>query len=158
MTPPLRAQRSPYVVSPAYDWVWFLLSPVVALALGIVVARSDAARSPFVLAGADTTWAGLALGVLIQAHLVAVVFRSHVNAAVFARHRLRFVVVPLVLFALLTVSEWLAAASLVVATFWDVYHSGAQTFGFARLYDRNAGAPPDVASAPRPRPADQRVQ
>jgi hypothetical protein len=31
-----------------------------------------------------------------------------------------------------------------VATFWDVWHSGAQTFGFARIYDAKAGAPPDA--------------
>ena len=30
----------------------------------------------------------------------------------------------------------------VLAAFWDVYHSGAQTFGFARLYDQRAGNPP----------------
>jgi hypothetical protein len=41
-------------------------------------------------------------------------------------------------------SPWLAVAATVVATFWDVWHSGAQTFGFARIYDRNAGAPPEV--------------
>jgi hypothetical protein len=27
----------------------------------------------------------------------------------------------------------------VLATFWDVYHSGAQTFGFARIYDAKMG-------------------
>lgn len=138
------AARSPYVVSPVYDWTWFLLAPIGALVIGIVVACTDAAQAPFVAAGADTTRAGLAVGVVIHAHLVAVVFRSHANETVFARHRGRFVVVPILLFALLTASEWAATASLVVATVWDVYHSGAQTFGFARMYDRNVGAPPHV--------------
>jgi hypothetical protein len=31
-----------------------------------------------------------------------------------------------------------------VVTFWDVWHSGAQTFGFARIYDRNAGNSPEL--------------
>src|SRR5262249_40262337 len=35
-------------------------------------------------------------------------------------------------------------ASTVVATFWDVWHSGAQTFGFARIYERNHGTPPEL--------------
>jgi hypothetical protein len=34
--------------------------------------------------------------------------------------------------------------STVVATFWDVWHSGAQTFGFARIYERNHGTPPEL--------------
>jgi hypothetical protein len=146
MNAPMRTSsaRSPFLVSPAYDWAFFLLAPVVALLLGIAVASSTVVHTPFVMAGADTTFAGFGLGILIHAHLVAVLFRSHVNGAVFARYRVRFLVVPLVLFAALVASEWLATASLVVATFWDVYHSGAQTFGFARIYDRNAGAPGDV--------------
>jgi hypothetical protein len=136
--------RSPFVVSPAYDWAFFLLAPIAALALGILVAVSDTAQSPFIFAGADTTLAGFAIGALIHAHLVAVVFRSHANASVFRQHPVRFVAVPIALFALLVASEWAATASLVIATFWDVYHSGAQTFGFARLYDRNAGASPET--------------
>ena len=41
-------------------------------------------------------------------------------------------------------SPWIAVASTVVATFWDVWHSGAQTFGFARIYERNHGTPPEL--------------
>src|SRR5690606_25506750 len=44
----------------------------------------------------------------------------------------------------IVVSPWLAVASTVVATFWDVWHSGAQTFGFARIYERNHGTPPEL--------------
>jgi hypothetical protein len=32
----------------------------------------------------------------------------------------------------------------VLVVFWDVYHSGLQTFGFARIYDRNMGNDPAV--------------
>jgi hypothetical protein len=32
----------------------------------------------------------------------------------------------------------------VLATFWDVYHSALQTFGFARIYDHKAGNDPLV--------------
>jgi hypothetical protein len=35
-------------------------------------------------------------------------------------------------------------AGCVVATFWDVWHSGLQTFGLGRIYDRNAGNPPAI--------------
>jgi hypothetical protein len=81
---------------------------------------------------------------LIHAHLLAVVFRSHANPAVFKAFRVRFVVVPLVLCAAMNLSLWVMVSGSVLATFWDVYHSGAQTFGFARIYDRKAGNDPSV--------------
>jgi hypothetical protein len=33
----------------------------------------------------------------------------------------------------------------VLVTFWDVYHSALQTFGFARIYDARAGNDPAVS-------------
>lgn len=131
---------SPYLVSPRYDWAFFLAPPSLALALGITLAGTPATLE---LTSIGDSPAGLGLAVLIHAHLVAVVFRSHANPSIFARHRVRFVLVPLVLFAALLASDWVALAATVVATFWDVWHSGAQTFGFARIYDRNEGIPPE---------------
>jgi hypothetical protein len=137
-----RAPRSPYIVGRAYDWAYFLAPPVAALALGAAVSRTTFTARPIALAGQQITWEALLISALIHAHLVAVVFRSHANGAIFRRHPLRFVLVPLVLWAALRTWLWLAVASLVVATFWDVWHSGAQTFGLARIYERNAGNPP----------------
>lgn len=131
---------SPYLVSARYDWAFFLAPPVLALVLGVALAGTSATAE---LAALGDSPAGLGLAILIHAHLVAVVFRSHTNPTIFERHRVRFVVVPLVLFVALVASDWIALAATVVATFWDVWHSGAQTFGFARIYDRNAGVPPE---------------
>lgn len=39
----------------------------------------------------------------------------------------------------MNLSLWVMVCCSVLATFWDVYHSGAQTFGFARIYDMRAG-------------------
>ena len=50
----------------------------------------------------------------------------------------------IVLWLAIVISPWIAVASTVVATFWDVWHSGAQTFGFARIYERNHGTPPEL--------------
>jgi hypothetical protein len=141
MPPPT---RSPYVVGRAYDWAFFLLPPLFALGAGIAISGSDFSGRAFVLYGFETTGAELFMNVLVHAHLVAVFFRSHGNPAVFARHPFRFVVVPIALWLSIVGSAWIAVASTVVATFWDVWHSGAQTFGFARIYDRNAGVPPEA--------------
>jgi hypothetical protein len=136
--------RGPYVVGPAYDWALFLLPPLAALWLGVMISGTGFAQDVLVIAGLETTAAGLAVGALIHAHLVAVVFRSHGNPDVFRRHPYRFVVVPILLWVAIVASPWLAVTATVVATFWDVWHSGAQTFGFARIYDRNAGVPAEV--------------
>ena len=84
-----------------------------------------------------TTWA----------HLIAVVPRAYFNREVFAAYRTKLTVVPVLLIALLFVSPTALAAAIVVAVFWDVYHSAMQNFGFARLYDMKAGNPPTMLRA-----------
>ncbi len=138
-TPP---GASRYIVSARYDWAWFLLPPVLALVLGILVSDTVLAGDEWELATEQDTLVGFFIGTVIHAHLVAVVFRSHGNAAIRTLYPVRFLVVPLVLWAAILASPWIAVAVTVVATFWDVWHSGAQTFGFARIYERNHGTPP----------------
>lgn len=133
-----------YIVGPIYDWVWFLATPMLSLALGILVSDTPLATDTWMLGGEDDTLVGFFIGTVIHAHLVAVVFRSHGNAAIRRLYPARFLVVPVVLYAAIVVSPWIAVASTVVATFWDVWHSGAQTFGFARIYERNHGTPPET--------------
>lgn len=133
-----------YIVSPGYDWAFFLLPPLAALWLGFALSADDLSSRVFVLFGLETTLVEVGLGTVIHAHLVAVVFRSHLNRQIFALHRVRFVLVPVVLYLAILGSTWVAVTAVVVATFWDVWHSGAQTFGFARIYERNAGVPSDV--------------
>tara|TARA_A100001037_G_scaffold231882_1_gene210215 strand:+ start:292 stop:630 length:339 start_codon:yes stop_codon:yes gene_type:complete len=41
-------------------------------------------------------------------------------------------------------SLWGLITMSVLATFWDVYHSALQTFGFARIYDQKAGNNPAI--------------
>ncbi len=135
-------RRSTFIVGPWYDWAFFLLPPVAALALGIAVSDARAVNEPFFWSDQQVTPAGLALGVLIQAHLVIVLLRSHGNRTVLRRHPYRFTLIPgLVLMGML-VSPVVAITCSVLATFWDVYHSGAQTFGFGRIYDAKRGNDP----------------
>lgn len=131
--------KSPYVVGPLYDWGFFLLPPLVGLLLGVLISGTPFTERLLVINGQKTTAAKICIGILIHAHLVAVFFRSHNNTKIFALYPYRFLLVPVLLWGLLLSSTWLAVTATVVATFWDVWHSGAQTFGFARIYDRNAG-------------------
>jgi hypothetical protein len=130
---------SRYIVSQAYDCAFFLLPPTLALCLGIVISGSSVANQYFELYDQDVTWSGLLIGVFIHAHLVAVVFRSHGNTAIRHLHPYRFLLVPVLLYLAMVSSTWVLISVLVLATFWDVYHSALQTFWFARIYDRKAG-------------------
>jgi hypothetical protein len=141
---PSGAARGPYIVGRAYDWAFFLAPPVLALVLGIAVSGTWLASDVYQVATEDDTAVGFFIGTIIHAHLVAVLFRSHGNVAIRRRFPLRFFLVPVALYAAIVVSPWIAVATTVVATFWDVWHSGAQTFGFARIYDRNHGTPPEL--------------
>lgn len=133
-----------YIVGPIYDWVFFLGAPMLSLALGIFVSGTWLASETRVLGTEHDTLVGFFIGTVIHAHLVAVVFRSHGNPSIRKLYPIRFIWVPIGLYTAILVSPWIAVASTVVATFWDVWHSGAQTFGFARIYDRNHGTPPEL--------------
>jgi hypothetical protein len=134
--------RSPYIAGPLYDWAFFLLPPLLSILVGAAIAGTPFAEHRFWMGGKRATWASLSLGVIIHAHLVAVLVRSHLNPSVFQRHRFRFVAVPIAAFAAMMLSSWAVAIATVLVTFWDVYHSALQTFGLGRIYDRNAGNDP----------------
>lgn len=130
---------SPYIVGPAYDWCLFLLPPVLSLLIGIGISDTAFTRTEFEFHGWEVTASSVLIGIVIHAHIFVVFFRSHGNASIFETHRFRFVVVPLLLFGAMVFSSWVLVACSVLATFWDVYHSGLQTFGFGRLYDKKQG-------------------
>lgn len=136
--------RSEYIVGPIYDCVFFLLPPSVALCLGVLISATGFANQDFKFYDQDVTWSGLLIGIFIHAHLVAVFFRSHGNPAIRQLHPYRFLLVPILLYAAMVSSLWVMISVSVLATFWDVYHSALQTFGFARIYDRRAGNDPTV--------------
>lgn len=138
-----RTPSSTYVVGPLYDWLFFLSPPLVCLGLGALVSGTPLVDGELVVAGRGTHAATLLVGVFIHAHLAAVFLRSHGDPVRRRSFPFRFFVVPPLLFAAIATSRFVAVSATVVAAFWDVYHSGAQTFGFARLYDVRAGNPPE---------------
>lgn len=86
---------------------------------------------------------GLLVAILTYAHLFAVVPRAYGNADVFAAHRIKLTVVPIVLLAALLVSPACFVIGTVLVVFWDVHHSAMQNFGLARIYDLRAGNSPN---------------
>ena len=130
-----------FIVAPVYDVVFFIGAPLLALLLGLMIADTPIDRDSAAF-GYDKSWVDFGIGVFIFAHLVIVIFRSHLNPKIYRLYRARFTVVPLVLFVAMLNSSWVLVSCSVLATFWDVYHSGMQTFGLGRIYDMRAGNDP----------------
>ena len=138
-----------YIAGRAYDWFFFILSPVLAALLGWAVSAFRLDR--FRWASADNQGrvreiavVALASAAFTHAHLIIVVFRTHLNREVFRRHPHRFTTVPIALFLASLASRWVFVFASVLTVWWDVYHSSLQTFGLGRIYDRRIGNDPKV--------------
>lgn len=138
------ATRSTFIVHPVYDGVFFIGAPVIALIIGVLMADTAVATEPIAIAGQEAALSDLFIGTFIMAHLGLVVVRSHGNPAIFRLYPGRFSVVPAALLTAMLLSPAVMICVTVVATWWDVYHSGLQTFGLGRIYDRRAGNDPTV--------------
>ena len=136
--------RGGYIAGPVYDAVMFIGAPVLALAIGAAISGTALADEEIELWGHSGTATAIFIGSFIMAHLVLVVVRSHANRQIFARHRWRFVAVPVGLWLLLYASDWALAVAVVLTVWWDVLHSSLQTFGLGRIYDARAGNPPEL--------------
>jgi len=112
--------------------------------VGMLVSGTSFDTHRFWLNGRRATWTTLLMGIFVNAHLVAVFVRSHLDPDVFPRHRIRFVVLPIVIVIAMMTSMWAVVIATVLVTFWDVWHSALQTFGLGRIYDRNQGNDPLV--------------
>jgi hypothetical protein len=136
--------RRGYIVGPFYDGLFFVFSPLLALALGVGIAGTRFATVPVEVAGLRVTPSHLLISVFISAHLVIVFVRSHVNAHIFRQFPLRFTLIPVLLLAATFSSYFLMALIAVVGVWWDVYHSSLQTFGLGRIYDAKRSNGPQV--------------
>jgi hypothetical protein len=116
------------------------LAPLWALALGLLLGPTKLGVPYFAVAGRSESALSVFSGVFTMAHLVVVFFRTHGNESVFKRHPVRFLIVPVFLFAAMAISSWALIFGFVLAVWWDVYHSALQTHGFGRYYDSKRNA------------------
>ena len=133
--------RKVSILNPTADAILFYTTP-----LWCVLAFWALSDTPlwYTMAALDYEHGPLSLfaGVLTTAHLLAVVFRSHVNQTVFRQWPLRFTAIPILLFVALSVSHWFLVAAAILIVFWDVYHGAMQNFGLSRIYDAKMGNDP----------------
>jgi len=142
---PREEAGSRWILGPARDRLFFVYSPLLALALGVAASLTPLADETFSLYGRSESWVSLFSGAFTMAHLSIVFFRSHGNPAIFSLYPKRFLLAPPLLLGAMLVSKWALVTAFVLAVWWDVYHSALQTFGLGRLYDAKAGADSEEA-------------
>jgi hypothetical protein len=140
-----------YIVGPLYDSVFFIGAPLVALALGtflfipsISAMVNFTVELPWLESQFSQPLIAMSIKVFIQAHLVLVFLRSHLNPKINRLHPIRFFLVPSVLLVACLSSQVMLICVLVLAVWWDVYHSALQTFGLGRIYDARQGNNPEL--------------
>ncbi len=131
---------SKFIAGPLYDRVFFIFTPLLALAAGVIFSMTPLVAEKFTLNGKSESWVSLFGGALTMAHLFIVFFRSHGNPGIFRLYPRRFLAVPVFLFSAMMLSSWVLVFCFVLAVWWDAYHSALQTFGLGRLYDLKAGS------------------
>ena len=135
-----RAASAPgFIAGPGYDLFFFIGAPLVGLALIGLIVQQQWHRGAVTVGGKEIALAGFFIAAWTNAHLAAVIFRSHLNGEVFRRFRFRMIGVPILLFAALVSSRTAMITAFVVAAFWDLYHTSMQNFGLGRLYDMKRG-------------------
>ena len=137
-------KKSGFIVNPAYDSIFFIFSPLLALFMGMAISGTWLSEDKVVVWGHDGSVTNIFIGTFIFAHLVIVFFRSHGNKNIFKLYPIRFTLVPIVLLGAMMMSRWVLISVSVLAIWWDVYHSSLQTFGLGRIYDMRAGNDPQA--------------
>lgn len=120
---------SRYIVSPGFDWIFFIGSPLIATAvvLGAVELLPHWTVKQYVLVY-------MALG-----HHVPTFLRAYGDPDEFQRNRWRLVAVPLLVVPVLAAAYWIDARIVGLIFVWDQYHFVRQNYGMMRIYDTKAG-------------------
>ncbi|MEK9727013.1 MAG: hypothetical protein VW397_02775 [Candidatus Margulisiibacteriota bacterium] len=130
---------SSYIVSAVYDWIAFILAPLISLTLGMAIAYDIITNQTISLGRFEgELWLYIVL-VMTQAHLLITGIRAYGNQKIYALFRKRVLFGPPLLFLGNLLSPIFLTFSIVLNVAWDAYHSSLQTFGFTRLYDVRVG-------------------
>jgi hypothetical protein len=140
--PALDERRTVYIAGPVYDWLCFILPPLLSIAGVWLASQFEWPRAVVAGPGQHRTRIALFVAVWTYGHLFSVVFRSHFNGEIYRQHRLRFTLVPAAVYLVLAWSNLALVAGLFLIAIWDVYHSSMQNFGLGRIYDAKAGNDP----------------
>ncbi len=139
-----QAKKNTFIVAPLYDAINIIGAPIFAFLLAIPFSSSVLLKESFSISSASKDFGTALIAMFIMSHLFIVFFRTHLNRKILRLYPVRFVWLPLVMLIAAFSSVWVAVVFAVLATWWDVYHSSLQTFGFGRIYDSKMGNAPQT--------------
>ena len=137
------APRRPWIVSPAWDLFYLVLTPLLIVPAVLVVARRWLRPEDIYL---------VVISFASLGHHLPGFMRAYGDRELFARFRMRFLLAPPLIFALaliFTPPTGLASALHLpwthlhglelILLVWGTWHGLMQTFGFMRIYDLRRG-------------------
>ena len=131
------SSASPWIISPVEDVLSIIGAPVLMAGLFLTAERFRHASALAIFV----------LGFMRTGHHLPGFLRTYTDRELFARYRLRFLVVPPLLFG---VTLWLTVQDfhglLLVSLLWGIWHSIMQLYGFGRIYDAKRGQVSAVVS------------
>jgi hypothetical protein len=125
-----------YIVSPGFDWLFFIGSPVLA------IAAVHAALQVFPAASIQSS----VLTYMALGHHVPTFLRAYGDADEFRRNRFRLIAIPLCILPAVWLMYLLDSRLLAMIFLWDQYHFVRQQYGFMRIYDAKVGNIPTSAN------------
>ncbi|MEL6547692.1 MAG: hypothetical protein AAFQ82_23915, partial [Myxococcota bacterium] len=133
-----------YIGGASYDLILIVCAPLLACVVVGTQLPNRLTAQTWLIPNVDGHWLAFWGLVLTFLHVNIGFARSHFNANVFKRHRIRFLLVPVLVALALSLSRPVFIFAGFFALFWDELHSAFQTFGFGRLYDARMGNDPQV--------------
>ncbi|MBI4821414.1 MAG: hypothetical protein HY791_34460 [Deltaproteobacteria bacterium] len=135
----IAAEASRFIVGPFFDHFFFIWSPVMFLTIGAAIDASGMAQYKVAVAGRQLVLFPVLAVTLATGHLLAVLFRTHLNSTMRRQYPIRLLVVPPLVFLLMQLSARFLILLAIFLVWLDVWHSSMQTFGLGRLYDMRRG-------------------
>jgi hypothetical protein len=130
--------KQPWISNPKTDLLFIIAPTFVVLILAFLVAQIPSLYQSMPL------WAWVVFVLLIDvAHVHSMLFKTYFDAQSFAKHRLLYVLVPLVSYLIFVSIHW-AGGSLWfwrILAYLAVFHFIRQQYGFVRLYNREHKQP-----------------
>lgn len=123
--------RSPWIVSPVYDSIFFLATPLLCLAAILPLAGRFASTDIYLAVMAFSSFG----------HHLPGFLRAYGDRELFARFRWRFLLAPPLVYAAFWWFAQRDAQGLVfLLVLWSIWHVMMQHFGFMRIYDAKVGS------------------
>lgn len=128
----------------SWDLLFIIGAPIISFFLVTQVSRPRFSGGHFLFDPKIPEWFIIMSALMTHFHVMMVFVRSHLNKQIFEQYPFRFIVVPILGILAFAISPLFASIMVIVALYWDEWHTQMQTFGFARIFDGRVGNNPET--------------